>query len=216
MRIRRSLVIGGAVGLVVAAAIAVSTASGAAIAATAVGAVIGLGRLTRGAITITLALALAGCMQTATRPTLEHVRARPLGVTGRVEGEHPRGLPLSLTRVASSGSDVVFRYDESVEHDHSELPPLLVVLVTSPLHLLGMPTGRDAVTASAELTVLRGAREIGHYAGDARVSQVYGLYYGSTLRKLEDRARAEVRRVIDEALYKNADNLAVAIDEPQP
>jgi len=206
----------GALALVTLAAIGVGSASGLALGVLAVAAAAGARRPVGSSGIVVLAMSLVGCMQTATRPPLEHVQARPLGLTGRVEGEHARGLPLSLERAASSTTDVVFRYDERVVHDHSELPPALMILLTSPLHLLGVPTGRDTVTASAELTVLRGPREIGRYEGDATVSRIYGLYYGSTLRELEDRARVEVRRVIDEALYKNADHLAAATDGTQP
>jgi hypothetical protein len=44
------------------------------------------------------------------------------------------------------------------------------------------------------------------------VSRWYGLYYGSTYRELERDARNAVRRVIDEALCRDADRLGQVVE----
>jgi hypothetical protein len=170
----------------------------------------------RGARVALLVMPLLGCTQLTTRPALQHLQPRALGFTGRLASGDGNGLPRSVAGALDSTSDVVFRYEEKAAQNHSELPALLVVFITGTVHLLGVPMGSDEVTASAELTIVHGSQQIARYEGEARVSRLYGLYYGSTLSTLEDEARTQVRQIIDEALYQKAEQLAAALRAPQP
>jgi len=96
---------------------------------------------------------------------------------------------------------------EQVKQGHYTVPVALG-LVTSPAILLGAPLGQYTVNAKAHLLITdESGREIGKYDAQAEVSRWYGLYYGSGFRDLEREARQAVRRVIDEALYRDATRL---------
>lgn len=156
---------------------------------------------------------LTGCVSVTTRPALERIQARPLGFAARLVEGNVKALPSAVAAAMDPASDVSFRYTERAHQADNEVPVVLV-LILSPVYLMGVPTGSYSVTAFAELAVSRGSREIARYQAEAKVSRLYGLYYGSTLRDLEDQARAQVRVAINDALYRNAEQLATATRMP--
>ena len=168
--------------------------------------VLSAGRLWLWATPVLLCI-LAGCTTLTTRPPLAQVEPRPLGVVAHLAEGNAATLPAAVAAALDPKSDLAFRYQERAHQDDNEAPVALV-LILSPIFLLGVPTGSYTVRVSAELTVSRGSHEVTRYQAEAVASRLYGLYYGSTLRELEAQARTQVRRVIDEALYVNADKLA--------
>ncbi len=157
-----------------------------------------------------------GCASVVTTdPTLQNVAARPLGFKGRLAGGARGELPPLVASALDPVADVVFTYDERITQRHDELP-FVIMMLTGTFHLLGVPSGRDEVSARAELTVTRRDREIGRYRAEAKASQTYGLYYGADVLALEDQARTAVRRAIDEALSGDAARLTSRVDSPQP
>ena len=146
-------------------------------------------------------------------PTLGTGGARPLGVVAHLAEGSAAALPAAVAAALDPKSDLAFRYRERAHQDDNEVPVALA-LILSPIFLLGVPTGSYTVTVSAELSVSRGSHEMARYQAEAVASRLYGLYYGSTLRELEAQARTQVRRVIDETLYLNADKLAAMTPTP--
>ena len=162
-------------------------------------------------ILLLLGVGALGCTPAiTTQPPLQHVGIPALGFKGRLAGDHRMAVPASVAAALDPGADVVFTYDERITQSHDELPVVLM-LFTSTLHLLGVPTGRDEVQAHADLTVSRHERELGRYRADAAASQIYGLYYGADTLELENQARAAVRRAVDEALYADTARLRAGI-----
>lgn len=203
--------------VLVLAGVAVATNSGIVAIAAGATALVAAWRSLRALWVVLLCLPfVSGCMQVSTRPGLQKLQLQSLGFTGHLGGGETKALPASVASALSADSDVVFRYEEKVTQHHSELPPALVIFLTSTAHLLGAPMGRDTVKASAELTILHGTREIGRYKGQAEVSRLYGLYYGSTMVDLENEARRQVRAVVDETLFQNARQIAAAVRALQP
>jgi hypothetical protein len=156
---------------------------------------------------------LAGCTTLTTRPPLTQVEPRPLGIVAHLTEGSAAALPAAVAAALDPKSDLAFRYQERAHQDDNEVPGALVLIV-SPIFLLGVPTGSYTVTVSAELTVSRGSHEVARYQAAAVASRLYGFYYGSTLRELEAQARTQVRRAIDETLYLNADKLAAMTPTP--
>jgi hypothetical protein len=154
-----------------------------------------------------LVVGLAGCTQVRTQPPIEGVQGRSLGLQGRLADSDPSRLPPAVASALADSSSMVFKYSEQATHDHYTVPVALG-LITSPFILLGAPLGQYTVNAKAELLVTDDSgRQLGKYDGEAQVSRWYGLYYGSGYRELEGDARQAVRRVIDEALYRDATRL---------
>lgn len=173
-------------------------------------------RRARHGLLLLVAAGAVGCAPAVTtRPGLRGLEIRPLPVAGRLLGDANRGLPSTLAGALDPGSPVSFSYDERISQAHEELP-FVVMLFTSTIHLLGVPTGRDEVKAEALLTIQRDDREVARYRAEAAASQTYGLYYGASMVALEDEARTAVRRVIDEAVSDDAARLRMELGDRQP
>lgn len=167
-------------------------------------------------VAVLLLATTVGCASVVTTdPVLRNVAAQPLGFKGRVADGARGPFPAMVTSALDPAADVVFGYDERITQSHDELP-FVVMMITGTVHLLGVPTGRDQVSARADLTLTRGDRELGRYRAEAKASQTYGLYYGADVLALEDQARAAVRRAIDEALSDDAVRLMARIASPKP
>lgn len=163
-----------------------------------------------------MVLVTMGCASVVTTdPSLQGSAARPLGFKGRLVAGTRGELPALVAAALDPGADAVFAYDERITQTHDELP-FVVLMITGTLHLLGVPSGRDEVTAHAELTITRHDRAIGRYRAEAKASQTDGLYYGGDALALETQARTAVRRVIDEALSGDAARLTSRVESPQP
>ena len=166
-------------------------------------------------LTLLLVVTMGCAGVVRTDPSPQGVAVRPLSFKGRLADGARAELPSLVAAALDPGADAVFTYDERITQTHDELP-FVVMMITATLHLLGVPSGRDEVTARAELTITRHDREIGRYRAEAKASQIYGLYYGADVLALETQARTAVRRAIDEALSGDAARLTSRVDSPQP
>lgn len=159
------------------------------------------------------AVAAFGC--SVQQPTIAlpvaQVPARPLPFKGRLVNGDPNELPPAVAMSLSKTSPVTFSYREELKHDEYHIP--LIVTALDPVTYIGAPLGDYGVTAFASLSIADGNRILADYTAKAYVSKSYTLYSEPTHMELERAARAEVRRKIDEKLYRDADRLAQAIAE---
>ncbi len=156
------------------------------------------------------AAAMFGCavqQQPAPVPvTVEHAHALPF--KGRLAEGDAADIPPAVAMSLSNDSPVVFSYREELTHDEYHIP--LYISALDPVTLFGGPLGDYGVTAFASLTITDGDRVIGDYTAKAYVSKSYTMYSEPTHKELEDAARAEVRRRIDDKLYRDEARLAAA------
>jgi hypothetical protein len=189
-----------------------------------------LRRLTTGLLAIALAAMAAGCAvsgagqgggaNTPSAPVrgTEQAQAQlapsavPLPFKGHLVQGDPDGLPPAVAAALSPTAPVAFAYREELTHDHYTVP--LALSAFDPLTYFGYPLGNYGVTAFGSLAITDGARVLGDYTAKAHVSRDYTLYYQPTYLELERQARAEVRRQIDEQLYRDAAHLAQAAQTP--
>lgn len=162
---------------------------------------------------ICLAAGPIACTQITARPAIENLMPCHVAFKGRLTGSDPSQLPPGVANALSDASPIVLRYDEEAAHEHYTVPVALGLLL-SPLDLLGAPLGKYTVNVKAVLTLTEGNRQLSEYRAETQASRWYGLYYGSTYRELEHEAQDAVRRVIDEAVCRDADRLAKVAGQP--
>ncbi len=155
--------------------------------------------------------ALLGCsvqQQPAPVPVAVE-QAHPLPFKGRLAQGDPGDVPPAVAMSLANGSPIVFSYREELTHDEYHIP--LYISALDPVALFGGPLGDYGVTAFASLTITDGDRTLGDYTAKAYVSKSYTMYSEPTHKELEDAARAEVRKRIDEKLYRDEARLAASL-----
>lgn len=167
------------------------------------------------ALAVFLAASIAlGCsvQQPGIAPPPPAQTVRPLPFKGKLVSGDPSQLPPAVAMSLSDKSQVGFLYREELTHSDYHIP--LIITALDPVTYVGAPLGDHGVTAFASLSIIEGDRVLGNYTAKAFVSKSYSLYSEPTHMELEQAARTDVRRKIDDKLYRDADRLAHAIAAP--
>jgi hypothetical protein len=164
-----------------------------------------------------IATIAAGCAQIEQpRPPADMAtsHARGLGFTMRLVDGNPKSLPPSVAAALSDSSQISVSYRENLTHDESHTP--LWESAIDPSTYSGATLGARIVDASAELRVFEGDKTLGDYTASAHVQKTYSMFHQPSNVELEETARAEVRRKIDDQLVFDAPKIAGASAVPAP
>jgi hypothetical protein len=133
----------------------------------------------------------------------------PLPFKGKLASGNVNELPRAIAMSLSPESPISFSYREELTHNEYHIP--LAVTALDPVTYFGAPLGDYGVTAFASLSIFDGNQVLGDYTAKAFISKSYTLYSEPTHKELEQAARAEVRRKIEEKLYGDQDRLGKAV-----
>jgi hypothetical protein len=134
------------------------------------------------------------------------VPTRPLPFRGKLVSGNLNQLPPAVAMSLASDSPISFSYREELKHDEYHIP--LAVTAFDPVTYFGAPLGDYGVTAFATLSIFEGDKVLGDYTAKAFISKSYTLYKEPTHEELEQAARTEVRRKIEQKLYRDEARLA--------
>ncbi len=146
-------------------------------------------KLMVGLIAIAVTLCLGCAAQVQTGEPLESLPTRP--------------LPLKL-RFTSGDRN----HTEKVTDQNSAVPA--VISMIDPLTIVGVPLGTYTVHAQATCSLTLKGRIIKSYSAESTVSRSYGLYHGSSFPELEKQARQAVEQQIEQDVYRDTDEIALA------
>ena len=141
-------------------------------------------------------------------PKIVDVPAHPLPFKGKLLSGDPNELPPAVAMSLSDSSQVTFTYREELTHDDYHIP--LAISWLDPMTYSGAPLGDIGVTAFASLSISSGDTILGDYTAKEHASKSYNLYGQPTHKEVDDAARAAVRQLIDQKLYKDEARLAKA------
>jgi len=99
-------------------------------------------------------------------------------------------------------------YTETVTDENSPVPAVLSLL--DPFVMVGVPLGTYTVHARARCSLTIHGRVVKSYSAESTVSRSYGLYHGSSFPELEKEAREAVEHQIEQSVYRDADEIALA------
>ena len=165
-------------------------------------------RLMVGLIAIAMTLCLGCAAQVQTGEPLEGLPTRPLPFKLGFTGGDRNHLPPSLAEALDDSSVLKLSYSEKVTDQNSAVPA--VISMIDPLTIVGMPLGSYTVHAQATCSITLKGRVIKNYSAESTVSRSYGLYHGSSFPELERQARQAVEQQIEQDVYRDTDEIALA------
>ena len=142
-------------------------------------------------------------------PKVADVPAHALPFKGKLLSGDPGELPPAVAMSLSDTAPVTFTYREELTHDDYHVP--LIVSAFDPTNWVGTPLGDIGATAFASLSISAGDAVIGDYTAKEHASKSYNLYANASHKEVDDAARAAVRDLIDQKLYKDEARLAQAV-----
>ena len=165
-------------------------------------------KLMVGLIAIAVTLCVGCAAQVQTGEPLESLPTRPLPFKLRFSGGDRNHLPASLADALDDSSVLELSYTEKVSDRNSAVPAIISFI--DPLTILGVPLGTYIVHAQATCSLTLKGRVIKNYSAESTVSRSYGLYHGSSFPELETQARQAVEQQIDQDVYRDTDEIALA------
>jgi len=158
------------------------------------------------AIGVTLCVGCAAQVQTG--EPLQDLPTRLLPFKSRFTGGDRNHLPPSLADALDDSSLLELSYTEKVTDQNSAVPAIISFI--DPLTIFGVPLGTYIVHAKATCSLTLKGRIIKTYSAESTVSRTYGLYHGSSFPELERQARQAVEQQIEQDVYRDTDEIALA------
>ncbi len=165
-------------------------------------------KLMVGLIAIAVTLCLGCAAQVQTGEPLESLPTRPLPLKLRFTSGDRNHFPPSFADALDNSSLLELSYTEKVTDQNSAVPA--VISMIDPLTIVGVPLGTYTVHAQATCSLTLKGRIIKSYSAESTVSRSYGLYHGSSFPELEKQARQAVEQQIEQDVYRDTDEIALA------